>query len=340
MHSKESKSSLNKAVRNFLELLRRSKPNKVLFVCHRSADPDSYLSCFALSWLVKKVAHTRTMVAVPSDESELLKKLREKYKMKDGQANNDYDLCIAVDVGNIELLGEWKDIFSMSKRLLIDHHPHTDLRNYDLVLLDESAISTSEIVLRLFDSAGIKPSRLVSQAMLDAIIYDSQHLAIATENTLFSSVKLISYGASLEVAREEVRSERSYSEVIARLKSAMRMQVYKADSLLICFTKVNSFQAQCARGIIQLGADLAIAAGISGSTTRISMRATQNFFSATGIHLGRDLAYVVAAELGGSGGGHSTAASLTCASSVEDALSRCKIVIERLISSKLILLRP
>lgn len=335
MRSRESKNSRNESLRvsrKFLSLLKNEKPKRVLFVCHRSADPDSYLSSYALANLVRRVAGSRTSVAIPQGEVEVVRRLRQKYRMREAKQEMSYDISIAVDVGNIELLGEWKEKFLNSKSILVDHHPHTDLDYYTVAIVDQLAVSTSEIVLRIFELARLKPSLLVSQAMLDAMIYDSQHLSIATENTLIAAAKLISLGASLDLARDEIRTERSYDQVIARLKSAMRMYLYRAGEWLIAFTKVNSFQAQCARSIVQIGADVAFAGGVTDGTTRVSIRSTQNFFVRTGIHLGNDIAARAASELGGLGGGHSTAASFECSAPIEDALAKCRNIIERALS--------
>jgi phosphoesterase RecJ-like protein len=321
--------------RNFLRFIKDLGPKKAIILCHRSADPDSYLSSYALSILLRKISFSDVRVGLPSGANELVKRLMGKYKLREGKLEEKYDIYFAVDVGDVELLAEWKEKFVKSKNALIDHHPHNDLEFYDLVLLDENAVSTSELVLMLYEISGIRPTRLAAQAMLDAIIYDSQNLAIATENTLFSSVKLISFGASLGTSREEVRSERGYDEAVARLKSAMRMKISNVKGFLVAFTRVNSFQAQCARALVHLGADLAFAAGETDDTTRVSIRSTESFYKITKIHLGNDISHVLALRYKGTGGGHNTAASLTCCIPVDEVLSECRKLTEKLLSSEM-----
>ena len=63
------------------------------------------------------------------------------------------------------------------------------------------------------------------------------------------------------------------------------------------------------------------------------MRALQDFFKKTGIHLGRDIAQPLGRYLNGMGGGHNTSAGVNGEGNIEDAFKECI----RLVKKKLIL---
>jgi nanoRNase/pAp phosphatase (c-di-AMP/oligoRNAs hydrolase) len=69
-----------------------------------------------------------------------------------------------------------------------------------------------------------------------------------------------------------------------------------------------------------LGAHLAIVAGKRNDELTISFRATRDFASETGMHLGTDLANPLGMRMNGMGGGHVTAAGANVKGDVNDAL--------------------
>src|SRR5207245_5636440 len=147
--------------------------------------------------------------------------------------------------------------------------------------------------------------------LLAAILVDSQDLAIAGQGALKAAVGLIEDGANLEKARRMLRGEPDYGEVIARLKGAKRLEIFRIGPWVLARSRVGSFHAPVARGLLNLGADVAIATGRTEAETRSSLRSSARFFDATKIHLGTKVAAVVGREGGGYGGGDQTAGSLT-----------------------------
>ncbi|HYB45315.1 MAG TPA: DHHA1 domain-containing protein, partial [Nitrososphaerales archaeon] len=144
---------------------------------------------------------------------------------------------------------------------------------------------------------------------------------IAGEQALRDVVRLMDSGADIAEARRALRSEPDYGEVMAKLKGARRLKIYRLGAWVVCTTLVGSFQAHVARSVLFLGADVSMAGGVSEGETRVSLRASQRFFESTGVRLGVDVAEQVAAELGGHGGGHATAASFECGAGEEDAVA-------------------
>jgi nanoRNase/pAp phosphatase (c-di-AMP/oligoRNAs hydrolase) len=293
-------------------------------VCHRNADADAYLSAYAMAKLIGALApECRVEIVTPGGMTLLTQKLSRRFPHATVQESADeYDLYVAVDVGDEELLNEWKEKMQKSKgvRVLVDHHPLRDSMSYDRVIVDETATSAAEVVFSIFQELGAEVDADTAQALLEAIMFDSSHLAIASPQGLRDVVKLMDAGADLAVARRELRSEPDYGEVLAKLKGAQRLRIYRGGDWVVATSTVGSFQAHVARSLVYLGADMAIVGGESEDETRVSLRSTQRFLDGTKIQLGTQVAEEMSKRLGGHGGGHATAASFSTSAGEEETV--------------------
>ncbi|MFX1264814.1 MAG: DHHA1 domain-containing protein, partial [Promethearchaeota archaeon] len=118
-----------------------------------------------------------------------------------------------------------------------------------------------------------------------------------------------------------IRPDRS--ERIARLKAAGRLNVHTFDDWIIATTKVKAFEASACRGLIDLGADVAIVGGVTANgEVRLSSRSTRDFSTMTGVNLGTDVMEPLGELIGGEGGGHANAAGANGTRNRDDALER------------------
>ncbi len=291
------------------------KLRSAVVICHRNADADAYLSAYALSRLIRGlVPECKVVVATPRGMTTLTKRLSARFPHATIEKSDaEYDLYVAVDVGDEELLDEWKEKIRTSPgtRVLVDHHPLRDGTIYDRTVVVEGATSAAEVVFALYQEAGVAVDADTAQALLEAILFDSSHLAIVSPSGLRAVERLMDAGADLVLARKELRSEPDYGEVLAKLKGAQRLKIYKVGGWVVGTSLVGSFQAHVARSLIYLGADLALVCGESEGETRVSMRSTQRFLDSTKVQLGTQVAGEMAKRLGGHGGGHATAASFS-----------------------------
>jgi nanoRNase/pAp phosphatase (c-di-AMP/oligoRNAs hydrolase) len=306
----------------------RDKIQRAAVVCHRHADPDAYMSAYAISRLIAGLAPAAKVdVILPDGMSLLTRRLAESFKHENvvesesDEGGGDYDLVVAVDIGHTELLKGWHARLQASQgvKVLVDHHPIQDGALYDHMIVDTASSSASEIVSTIFRELGVKMDADTAQALLLGIMFDAQHLLIAKDRTLREVVLLLDQGANIEQARLSLRSPPDYGEVVAKLKSARRAKLYKVAGWVVVTSTVGSFQSNVARAFVSMGADVAIVVGETGGETRGSLRANQRFWEATKIHLGTDVAASVAKEAG-FGGGHPTAASFTSKASEEEAI--------------------
>jgi nanoRNase/pAp phosphatase (c-di-AMP/oligoRNAs hydrolase) len=304
--------------------LETSSLHRAAVVCHRNADADAYLSAFAISKLLRALAPgCEVDIVTPDGMTTLTKKLSARFPHPTVEdSGQDYDLYVAVDVGDEELLKDWKAKLQASSgvKVLVDHHPLKDASLYDREIVDEHATSAAEVVFALFEELRVPLDPTTAQALLEAIMFDSSHLAIASPAGLRAVVKLMDAGGDVVSARRELRSEPDYGEVLAKLKGAQRLKIYKAGEKVLATSMVGSFQAHVARSLIYLGADLAAVGGEAEGETRVSLRSTQKFAEETGIQLGTQVAGEMSKRLGGHGGGHATAASFSTGVGEDEAM--------------------
>jgi nanoRNase/pAp phosphatase (c-di-AMP/oligoRNAs hydrolase) len=316
-----------------------SSLSRAVIVCHRNADADAYLSAFALSSLVRQVSPSCAVgIAVPEGMTTLTAKLSKKFPHRVVEVGEgDYDLYVAVDVGDTALLKEWREKMrgSQGVKVLVDHHPLQGGDLYDHIIVDQKATSAAEVVYGLFAESGRQPDPVTAQALLEALLFDSSHLAIAGPGALRTAVALIDSGADLASAKKELRTEPDYGEVVAKLKGAQRAKFYRAGDWVVSTSSIGSFQAHVARALVYLGSDVSLVGGETEGETRVSARATQRFAENTGIQLGTQVAEEMAKRLGGHGGGHATAASFSTGAGEEEAMGATMKRVAELIGAEL-----
>jgi len=297
------------------ELCRLLKGN-VIIICHHNADPDAVCSAFALLCLVAEIdANTNAKIIYPDTVSRVSARIMKHYRIN-AQAIDDLgkpNTIIVVDTGNLSQLDRIAPFLASSPvpKVFIDHHP----RNPEvetlaaLYISDELAVATCEIVYELFHDLGFKPNQETASALLAGLAFDSRHFSLGTQRTFRVAADLIDLGASLTTTWELLGGEIDESERIARLKAAQRMTVTRVGRWLIASSVVGSFQSSSARAMISLGADVAIVGGGDKGNVQASLRSTEEFRTTTNIRLGEDVTKRLSENLGGSGGGHSTAAA-------------------------------
>ena len=321
----------------------------ILILTHRQADPDALCAAAGLLLLLEKVlgSKLKTKIVAPQGASTLGKSICDKLGIQFDETLSDEEigkaeLLIAVDVGDSALIQPLLFQFNESSatKVLVDHHgtsnpniissvndPSPRIDNgsrssqlhVDYAMVEKEATSTCEVVARSFPSDLI--DRRISEILLVGLLFDSQHLGIARVGTLEAALKLLRAGAEIETAKAILRTRPDRSEILARVKASQRLRYVEYGKYLILYTEVSSFQASVARVLLDIGGDVGIAVGLNDKEARISIRCTHRFFKETGIDLGEMLSEVSNRKLrqvslknssaGISGGGHSTAASIT-----------------------------
>ena len=308
-----------------VKLLRSA--DSVLVLGHQNADPDAVCSAYAFSLLAKRINRKlKLSFASPDGVSKLSNQILKAVALEvvDSPDPSNADLIVTVDTNTLQQLGDLKGPVLESKKplVMIDHHaPHPEnARTATLVICDDRATSTCEMILNMHTKLHLPLSQAASQALLIGLIVETGHFTIATRRTFQSACALIKAGADPEIALMTTRSSMDESERIARLKSAQRLRMERMGKWVVAVSDVGSYHASAARALIALGAHLAIVAGKRNEELTVSLRSTREFTAETGLHLGRDLANPLGIKMGGMGGGHSTAAGANVKGEVDQAL--------------------
>jgi nanoRNase/pAp phosphatase (c-di-AMP/oligoRNAs hydrolase) len=331
-----------------MTVLGRLKPRRALVITHRNADVDGISSALAIKRLLLRLNRkARVDLVAPQGVSSQSKKVLEILgeTFFESIPPSSHDVVFITDTGHSNLLDE--ELASVKrkkgKKFLVDHHPldRSMKKIVDKAIVDESASSASEMAYRLFLDSKLKIDRDTAFILALGIMADSQFLSIARSQTLLCMADLIEKGVDVEEVRAILRTRREPSEQIARIKGARRASFFRCDQWVVGITNVGSYHASVARGLIDLGCDLATAVGVVEGETRGSVRETQSFYSATKVHVGNDICRKIADELGGSGGGHPTAGSFNTKTTVDEVIKKFSELVEDLLRSQMkILILP
>jgi len=321
-------------------LFRKGDIRKVVILCHHNADPDAVCSAIALSELLRALKPGLEIECYsPEGVSKLSKRLLEHFNFSFSEKPDleNADVIFMVDTNNTEQLEDLKEpVENMAREIpliVIDHHtrhPSTE-RLASIYIVDDQASSTCELISSLYEELGVPLSKEVAEALFLGIAYDTRHLLLAGAKAFLTIAKLVEAGARPRELIPLLSTEMDYSERVARLKACARAKIFKFGEWLVAISHVSAFQASAARALISLGAHLAIVAGEREGRLRVSMRATSDFASKTGIHLGRDLARPLGELINGMGGGHALSAGANGEGEPEEATEQSLTLLSKLL---------
>ncbi len=307
---------------------------RAVILSHQNADPDALCSAFALSFLLRKLnRRVKVHLVAPEGVSRVTRQILGQVRMRlqEPQDLKSYDVVFTVDTNTLSQLGRYEELLEQFEGpvVVIDHHnpdPRT-LKASSHVIADERASSTAEIVHRLCRELRLRPSRAVALALFLGMAYDSRHFALATSEVFKVAGELVSSGLDTRKAMRLLQVPMTESEKIARLKGSQRLLLRRVKGWDLVTSHVGSHQASVARGLIMLGADVAMVVGEKKDRLRMSLRSTQDFYEKTGIHLGRDVARPIGDLVNGAGGGHALSSAICGHGKAKVALERCLSVI-------------
>lgn len=293
-----------------------------LIFTHRQADPDALCSAGAIKELLgssfPEIQLAITIIA-PQGPSilgrQVSNSLQIKYQEKiQRETILSADTIVVVDTGDPRLLEPFSQDFSESTatKILVDHHSSSLQQatwgNLDQKIVNAASTSACEIVAMGFDPEKI--SKRVAEILMVGLLFDSQHLGIATKNTLEAALLLVNAGADISTAKRMLRHDPDRSEVLGKIKAAQRIKYEEVGKRVMARSEISSFHASVARMLVEIGADVGLAYGETDGEARLSVRSSQQFYKETGIDLSVEVKKVCD-YFGLTGGGHSTAASIS-----------------------------
>ncbi|HWQ18817.1 MAG TPA: DHH family phosphoesterase [Methanotrichaceae archaeon] len=274
----------------------------VLYLCHRNADPDAIGSAYSLQ------SAFGGSIGVAEDISKSAGSLIDAVRAEviiDPDVEN-YGFVVVVDTSVRLQLGAAK----LGKYAVVDHHlDHSLIQNAEFYI-QRPANSTAEIAWRILSEEGIRPTREMALAMVVGIISDTGRFRRGMPEA-FRAVSdiLLAGGLNYDEALMVLSSTPSdVSQRIATLKAAARSEIEWTGDWIVATTEINSFEGTSAMSLVDIGADVAFAAGKHGNLTRVSGRARREAGRA-GIDLSEIMRSVAKSHYG-EGGGHRGAAAL------------------------------
>ena len=322
-------------IQEILTLIDKLDAKLAVLLCHNNADPDAIGAAFAFKGLLNHLRpKLETEIAAASGPSRLSKSIMNvlPIELTAEPRIEEADILVLLDTNTIQQLDEWGTRIKPDCPLVvIDHHashPETE-RIATVSVADEQASSTCEVVYCLFKEAKLKPSPDEAKALFLGIAFDTRHFILATSKTIKTVADLTDAGVDAQETLPLLSLPMEYSERIARLKAGNRVKVLRVKDWVIALSRVNAYQASAARGLLVLGAHIAVVVGKKESKIQVSFRASHEFYTNTRIHMGRDLATPLGEFLGGMGGGHSVSAGANGAGDVNACLKFCEKLLKK-----------
>lgn len=313
-------------IRDFAEKLKIVKGKKVLVLTHHNADIDAAASAIALAEGLKQIG-ADTAIGVAESVSRAAQRLAEGFKIIIDPDCKQFDFVILVDTSVPEQLASVKNLRA---EFVIDHHPEGKLAEKAVLYIDGNAKSSAQLVYAVMKELGIEIDEPLAKIISAGIVADTAHFRNA-DSEVFSAMAELSKKAKFSDVLALITSEEiDPSGRVAALKAASRMDIYKFDEILVVLSNVVSHEAAACRGLLKLGADVAIVVAEKESEMRISSRANGKI-SEKNLDLS-ELFKEVGKFLEGSGGGHPLAGSANGKRKNRDELRK---LILRLLTKKL-----
>jgi len=311
----------------------------ILILGHHNADPDAICSMIAFHRLYTSINPDGKVTLACDDVSRLSKQVLVSFA-PDLQIHehleDNFDLIVVLDTNSSLQLGNdfGKYVSDPSKVLIIDHH-EINPEVYEIAehtLLNSDASSTCEVLADLFSELGVAMNSNTANLLLTGMIFDTRRFYYVGPSTLQAALTMLESGADYDACIQSLTIKADRSERIARLKAASRLNIHTIDDWVIVTAKIGAYEASACRGIIDLGADVAIVGGKpSKDVVRISARSTQEFYKETGINLGKDIMEPLGEIIDGKGGGHPNAAGANGTRNRKQALEKSVELIKKIL---------
>jgi phosphoesterase RecJ-like protein len=289
---------------------------RVLYLCHRNADPDAIGSGFALREAFG--GDLAAVEGVSKTAAALLRAIGTDVLID--PSYEGYDLVVVVDTAVGLQVGD----LDLKDYAVVDHHQDRDLIEAACFYIQRPADSTAEIVWDILKKSETLPSQKAALALVVGIITDTGRFKHAHASSFRTVAEIlerseIEYADALEVLS---RIPTETSRRIAALRAASRAEIEWTNDWVVVSSEVGAFEGSSAMTLVEIGADVALVGGMHGDRCRISGRAKRNAVLA-----GLDLSAIMG-EVGrahqGDGGGHRGAAALEASGPPKELLAECR----------------
>jgi len=295
--------------------LQRLEKKRVGIFTHQNADPDAVASVVGLKYLLEQLIPNIEIKIFIKSTTILSRNLFSIFneEILEDFSISEIDAFFLCDSNNPQQTG-FPDLENhLAEDLpvfIIDHHSDHEFTKHILHKIILPITSTAEIIAFLFKESDVTIPSDIATLLIAGILFDTRRFIHVSESTFSTIIFLIDSGGNYENALSMLQFQISESERIARLKGATRLKIYRDESFIIVSSYVSTFESSVARALIELGANCSIVlSNPDHNEFRISFRCTRSYADKNELNLG-DISNNLAIQLGGSGGGHKTAAGM------------------------------
>ncbi|MGO3182186.1 MAG: DHH family phosphoesterase [Aequorivita sp.] len=211
---------MNKETTEIVQNLLAS-PQKVVIVGHRNPDGDAIGSCLGLSFFLKSLGHTTTVI-MPNDFPDFLKwmpgvedvVIYEKETEKSSEIIENTDLVFTLDFNSLDRVGDFQKVLedATAKFVMIDHHQQP--ADYAVATYsDVKMSSTCEMVYHFMDALdqSQKLSKEIAINLYTGIMTDTGSFRFSSTSSTTHRVaaKLIEAGAESAIINQNVYDNNS-----------------------------------------------------------------------------------------------------------------------------------
>ncbi|MGC9072056.1 MAG: DHH family phosphoesterase [Acidilobus sp.] len=293
-----------------------ARGKRVVIATHGNADLDAVASGLLLCETLKANSVSSCCLMIPDGPNKGVRDVVAQLGIDLPICYSEgYEVVVVVDASNWSQIRCEEECYG--RLALLDHHEPGSLSMASSVrYVDTNSPTCTELAVEVMEAAGVRPPSPLATLALTAILDETSLFERSSYRTFLAVVDLLAAGGDYERAVGMLRRSRSDEAAdlrIARLKAASRLRISRACAdLIVTSTYVGSYEAEVARTLVSLGADVAIAFKENRASIRVSKRALGRGVSAS------DLASYLASKLGGEGGGHKGAAALNLPTEVDE----------------------
>lgn len=240
-----------------------NKSSKIAITSHMQPDGDNIGSSLALCLALQKIGK-KAVYIIDDNIPELyrfLKGAREVEKPS-SYIENDFDVVIALDCGDLERIGKVSQIVGKSKLVNIDHHISNNSFG-DINLVEINASATAEIIYKLIKSMGIFIDRDIADCIYTGIVTDTGMFQYSntSEETHSIAAELIIAGVNPSDIFSKVY-QNSPKEKVLLLREALKSLEFFNNDIISCISiskaQVDSIAEEDidTEGIVNLGRDI------------------------------------------------------------------------------------
>jgi phosphoesterase RecJ-like protein len=190
---------------------RIEQAERILIVSHVRPDGDAVSSVLALGLALQE--EDKQVVMALADGVPAALRFLPGSELIVKKIEGDFDLIIVVDCGSQDRVGE---ILNGYRRvdINIDHHASNPLYG-EINLVEGDAVSTTEILARVFPVLGLTITEPIASLLLAGILIDSQGFKTTNTNpsSLRISADLIEMGADLQALFFDAITRKTYEAV-------------------------------------------------------------------------------------------------------------------------------